>query len=395
MKSANQADRRTKRSIHKIDVNDDLDVMTSDGVEVELDDDSAGDEPISHPFDPSKLFIISKIMTLDLFIKRIAEGEIDLSPPFQRKDVWNDKARSRLIESILIRIPLPAFYIDATDDDNWIVVDGHQRLTTIKQFAVDKTMKLIGLEFLDQYNEKKYVELPRDLRRRLEETQVTVYLIQAGTPEQAKFNIFERINTGGMPLSRQEIRHALNQGAASRLLDRLSSSEHFLEATRGSIRDKRMTAQEFVLRFIAFHLAPNGPTTNEEFDYFLHETMKRLNEMSVDEIDQIEKKFYKAMDRAKRLFGDYAFRKYDHEEGRKNPLNKALFETWSVALAEINEDRALKLIRNRESLKAEFLKLLQEKQEFSASISQATGNIAKIKLRFDTVRNLVKEFSSR
>lgn len=395
MTRISQADRRTKRSIHKIDVNDDLDVMTSDGVEVEVEDDAAGDEPISHPFDPSKLFIVSKTMTLDLFIKRIAEGEIDLSPSFQRNDVWNDRSRSRLIESILIRIPLPAFYIDATDDDNWIVVDGHQRLTTIKEFAVDKTMKLIGLEFLDQYNEKGYVELPRDLRRRLEESQVTVYLIQAGTPEQAKFNIFERINTGGMPLSRQEIRHALNQGAATELLDRLSCSAPFIEATRGSIRDKRMTAQEFVLRFIAFHLAPNGPSANEEFDFFLHKTMKKLNGMNKDEIENIEKKFHLAMDRAKRLFGDYAFRKYDAEGGRKNPLNKALFETWSVALAEINDDRARKLIRNRESLTAEFLKLIKESQQFSASISQATGNIAKIRLRFETVRNLVNEFSSK
>ncbi len=393
MKRANQADRRTKKSIKKIDLNDDYDVTSTNGVD--LEDESAGDEPISHPFDPSKLFIVTKTMTLDLFIKRISEGEIDLSPPFQRNDVWNDKARSRLIESILIRIPLPAFYIDATDDNKWIVVDGHQRLTTIKQFAVDKTMKLIGLEFLDQYNERVYLDLPRDLRRRLEETQVTVYLIQAGTPEQAKFNIFERINTGGMPLSRQEIRHALNQGAASRLLDRLSSSEQFLEATRGSIRDPRMTAQEFVLRFIAFHLSPKGPIANEEFDFFLHKTMKRLNGMSHDEIDQIEKKFYKAMDRAKQLFGDYAFRKNDIEGGRKNPLNKALFESWSVALAEMNDDRARKLIRNRESLIAEFHKLLKESQEFSASISQATGNIAKIRLRFETVRNLVKEFSSK
>jgi uncharacterized protein with ParB-like and HNH nuclease domain len=147
--------------------------------------------------------------------------------------------------------------MDATNEDKWLVIDGLQRLSTLKQFVIDKTLRLNNLEFLTNLNSKNYDDLPRNYQRRIDETVLTVYLIEKGTPSKVKYNIFRRINTGGLPLSPQELRHAINPGSATKFLDKLAKSKEFKQATRISkIRQERMDDHEFVLGFVAFLLTP-------------------------------------------------------------------------------------------------------------------------------------------
>ena len=230
------------------------------GLEVE---DTGGE--IREPFDPAKIRVEPKMMVISLLLERIKRNEIDLSPAFQRKaGIWKNPQKSRLIESLLIRIPLPAFYMDGGDENCWLVVDGLQRLSTMKSFVLDKTLKLTGMEFLKKYNDNTFDGLPRNLQHRILETQVTVFLIQENTPPEVKFNIFKRINTGGLPLSSQEIRHALYQGSdrrTARFLSDLVASSEFENATNGSIKDDRMGARECVLRFL---LSWKPPILNTE-----------------------------------------------------------------------------------------------------------------------------------
>jgi len=161
--------------------------VIDNGTGVELED-IVGDERITDPFNPALIRVDTRPMTIDLLLSRIEHEELDLQPSFQRKGgIWNEGAQSRLIESMLIRIPLPAFYIDATNDDKWLVVDGLQRLTTLKRFIIDKTLKLTELEFLTNFQGKSYIDLPRPYQRRIIETQVTVYLIEKGTPSEVKW----------------------------------------------------------------------------------------------------------------------------------------------------------------------------------------------------------------
>ena len=216
-----------------------------DGLEVELDDPQ---EEITHPFNPEKIKIRSGRLLVGQLASRIAHNEIDLAPDFQRmRGIWNIQRKSRLIESLMLKIPIPVFYVAADRRDNWSVVDGIQRMTSINdyvtgEFALDK------LEYLTDLNRKRYADLSRPMRRRIDETELVVNVIEPGTPPEVMFNVFLRINTGGMTLNGQEIRHALHPGPVREYLKRLAESDEFIKATNGSVKPDRMADRECVLR---------------------------------------------------------------------------------------------------------------------------------------------------
>ncbi len=359
------------------------------GIEVE---DTSGAE-ISEPFNPALIRVETRPLIIDALLKRISHNEIDLAPGFQRKGgIWSLQAKSRLIESILIRIPLPAFYFDATDEDQWLVVDGLQRLTTLKLFVLDKTLRLEGLEFLTELNNRIFDELPRNFQRRIEETQITAYLIEKGTPPEVKFNIFKRINTGGLPLSPQEIRHALNPGPATKFLEQLSTQESFLKATGRSIKDTRMADREFALRFIAFAMTPyRAYSTREDLDTFLNRVMADVNQMADNARRNLKKRFNRAMNAAHDIFGPHAFRKQYNIYGPRFPINKALFEAWSANLDQLNDSQLKTAIDRRQLIIEKFVKLMSEDRAFEASVSQGTGDPSKVKKRFSSIERIIKE----
>ena len=149
------------------------------------------------PFDPTAIRMETTALTVDLLTRRAAEGGLDLPPAAKRSPVWTEVARSRLVESLLLRVPLPAFYIDASTPDRWSVVDGLQRLAALDAFVNHDAFVLTALEFLDHLEGKTFTELPRHFQRRILETKVTGHLIQEGTPEPVRAAIIRRIDTGG------------------------------------------------------------------------------------------------------------------------------------------------------------------------------------------------------
>ena len=378
--------------------------------ESQIDNDDSPEEDyrgdIQEPFNPTEIRIAQRPSSLDNLIDRLKHGELDLSPDFQRqKDLWNDGAQSRLIESLLIRIPIPAFYFDATDDSKWLVIDGVQRLTALARFIIDEQtlkeqypelelLKLCDLEFLTDFNGKTFDELERTYQRRINETQVTVYTIEQGTPADVKYNIFKRINTGGLPLSKQEIRNALNAGEATQLLADLARSDAFLQIASSSIQDKRGLDQECILRFFAFTLFPDTGYTEYErlgFDRFLNDTMAHINKMPLDKLDKLEKTFKKAMNAAYEIFGESAFRRAGVIRGSyRSEINMALFEVWSVNLGRLSKDKISKLIEKKGYLVNAFQDLLED-LVFNDAISKRARSVSRVKARFEKVEKFVNK----
>ncbi|MEG4029962.1 MULTISPECIES: DUF262 domain-containing protein [unclassified Microcoleus] len=359
----------------------------------EEDNDAEAYETDKLIYDPEKINIFTKEPTIEQLLRRINEEALDLAPDFQRHaNIWKDDAKSRLIESILIRIPLPAFYIDATNEDKWLVVDGLQRLSALKQFMSDQTLRLRGLEYLINLEGKNYDEIGRRYQRRIEETQVTVYLIGKGTPPEVKYNIFKRINTGGLPMSPQELRHALNPGKATKFLAKLALLPEFQQVTNISkLRKMRMDDREFILGFLAFTLTSYQDyknDTNDNRSVFLSRALFKVNNLPEEQLNMIEKQFKKSMIAAFEIFGKSAFRKMYQNQNRLYPINKALFECWSVTLSQLTEEQITVLKNQKQNLIEKFIYYVDKDPDFLASISQAAD---KIEYRFRKIEQIINE----
>ncbi len=335
--------------------------------EAETDDPEAG--AVERPFDPARIKIHTVQVVVGQLMSRIEHDEIDLAPDFQRNSgIWNARDQSRLIESLLLRIPIPVFYVAADQEENWAVADGVQRLSTIRDYVTGE-FPLTQLEYRSELDGRRYDDLPRAMQRRINETQFIVNVIEPGTPPEVMFNIFRRINTGGRPLNGQEIRHALNPGPVREYLKTLANSTEFIYATVGSIKPDRMDDREYVLRFLAFYMEPWEHYSASSLDSHLETAMKTINTMAADRRDALAADFRKAMVAAARIFGDDAFRKRSRLDAGRNQISIALFETWAVQLARCSLDQLDRLAAAREAVRNRFMALLNEDTEFERAIS--------------------------
>jgi len=367
------------------------DENTANESEAEYED--LGGALAEKPLEPNKIDIIAKFPSIDVLIKRLkAEpAEIDLSPAFQRRsDLWDDEKQSRLIESILVKFPLPAFYFDGSDNNNWLVVDGLQRLSSLRNFVVLKKLKLKGLEFLKRLEGSTFDDLTRSLQRQIEETQITAYIINKGTPEEVKFNIFRRINTGGLTLNSQEIRNVLNQGIPAEFVAELAGLEAFKTIADKGINSKRMLDREFVTRFLTFYLHPYNEYA-PDLDTYMNTAMSELKRTSPEQREQIKTAFIQSMKLAKTVFADRAFRKTDKNSDKKKPLNKALFEAWSVALAKLSASDREAIEKRKGILLEKSLALINDDPHFWDSITASTGDRSKVSYRFSSVEKIIQE----
>lgn len=238
------------------------------------------------PLDPERIEIQTRAMTVAQLLSRIDAGTLDLLPELmQRRDGWSAMRESRLVESLLLKIPLPPLYAVEDATEGWTIVDGMRRLAAVARFVNaaaigQRPLALQGLEYLrDDFEGATYDKLPPRMQRRLGETDLIIHVIRHATPERSKFNIARRVGAGGTTLSDQELRHALIAGPARELLRDLAESNEFRKATANSVGDEGMADRELVLRFLAFRLTPWQDYDSADLDSFLGAAMRRLNEL--------------------------------------------------------------------------------------------------------------------
>lgn len=360
--------------------------------ENQVEQENEGNITITTPFNPNMIRIRRDPFTISELVDKMEHGEIRFDTPFQRKsDLWDEEKQSRLIESMLLKLPLPAFYFDETDDETevWNVIDGLQRCSVFRNFIVNKKMRLKNLEFLmDEYGGKSFDELPRTMQRRLTQTSITMYVIEKGTPDEVKFNIFKRINTGGLILTPQEIRHAMNQGIASNLIADMAKMPEFTKATCNIIKTDRMEDRDFVTRFVAFYLQ-DYREYEPDMDSFMTKGMARIKKLSCEDRQRMKTDFGRAMKAAIGIFGNDAFRKRKSSKDRRRPINKALFETLSACLARCSDEELRKLVINKSAIKKLFIELNCDDKFFYA-LSSGTGQKDSVNYRHRKIQELIR-----
>jgi transcriptional regulator with XRE-family HTH domain len=343
-----------------------------------------------YPLD--SVFVRTDQRTVTEVVKRINANRYDLNPEFQRDFVWPVEKQSRLIESCIMRIPLPVLYVAEAPDGRIIVVDGLQRLTTFKRF--------LGNEFKLTFSESEdakphplqgidYKHLDLKLQERVEDTQLTLYILDPKAPERAKLDIFDRVNSGE-PLSRQQMRNCLYNGPATIWLKERANSSIFNKATGNSLDSKRMRDREAINRFCAFSIVGWREYKSGDMDRFLAEALEKVNRMSESDRDRLTESFNRAMSFNFELFGRHAFRKslaYD-EHANRSVLNIALFDVCSVVLPRLLDRNP----PNLDAVRSVTIQIL-DNPEFVHAITYSTNSRKQVEKRFSLLERMVEEVS--
>lgn len=353
------------------------------------------DEP--DKFIPADVNITQTPTNISNIMERLEYEEYDLTPGFQRHgDLWTEEKQSQLIESLMLKIPLPAFYFDASKEDKWVVIDGLQRLTAFRNYLVGnmqedgsrKKYSFKGLQYLSDFNGKTFDDLPRQYIRRIKESSIVAYTVTKGTPEEVVFNIFQRINTGGIPLNDQEIRQALYSGTGTDLIKNLAERQEFKEATQYAVKAERMLDREYALRFLSFTELNYKEEYKGNIDNFLIKGLKRANDFDEGDIARVTGRFVQVMNACRFIFGKYAFRKYN-KDFRRGPINKAIFEIWAICFGELTGEQLEKLKKSKDEFVNKFGDLLAD-TEFATALK--AGDPYSFIKRIELSRQFVKEF---
>ena len=326
-------------------------------------------------------------------LRREARGQLVLAPDFQRKLVWDRKHQSELIESILMGIPIPLIYL--FEDENGVrqIIDGKQRISALKRY-VNNEFSLTDLSMLPDLRGKKFSDIPPLLQAKLEDCQLHSYVIQPPTPEYVKFNIFERVNRSGINLNKQEMRHALYQGKATKLIKDLAEHESFRLATGNGVKSERMRDRYLVLRFVGFYLLVTNQMPGVEFrsdiDAFLASAMKFINTKADDELlEEVEDACITCMTNVYKALGSEAFRFSTKSGAKRRPVNMGLFEVLVMVFSQISFEFLSKNIE---------LKQLIEQYKYNFDeigiFSGAIDTTQYVNMRFDFAKEIMERIKN-
>ena len=314
-------------------------------------------------------------------LRRICRGAVIMDADFQRDFIWDEGKQSKLIESVIMRIPLPVFYIAENHDHKLVIVDGLQRLSTFQNFVGDGLR--LRLPKRPDLNEKLFSDLEPQFQDRIEDCNLTLYVIDAKAEERARLDIFDRVNSGA-PLTRQQMRNSLYMGEATRFLKAEAEKRLFRQATGGSLNSRLMRDREFINRFCGFQLFSLDDYRGD-MDVFLSDTLKR---MDTSNLEDLSSQLQAGLANNLELFGRYAFRKHtSSQKGRRSVINASLWDVMCTGLARYDE--ATVKARKDKFLPA-FYNLLKD-ADFNDAITLGTNQTKRVKRRFEMANAMFRK----
>ena len=330
--------------------------------------------------------------SLSEFQRWYKSGRLIIDPEWQRQYVWENRRASKLIESILIDVPIPVIYLAKNEEGRYEVIDGLQRLTSVFRFF-DNEYPLVGLEIVRDLNRKHYRDLPTKHQNKLNDYTLRTFELAEQTPKDLMFLIFERLNTGGIALNDMEIRNSLFRGELNQLIKRLAGDENFINALNQRRLSRRMQDRALVLRFLAFYERTHLKLRSG-LKRFLNEFLETYRNPSPAKLKEYEDKFRKAMKAAVTIFGEDAFRlRREWREGvvatgewATRP-NAAIFQVVSTSFTKYDLGQ---LTRSADAICEEYLDMVTTDDTWRDYVRRATGETGRIEYVFNTWNERLK-----
>lgn len=334
-----------------------------------------------------KLYIKNYDRMVEDLLNGIESNKIILDPDYQRNYVWTNEKASLLVESILLNIPIPVIYASEDKNMNWNIVDGLQRLFSLKRFR-ENEFKLKGLETLPELNGFKFKQLPLTTQQKLLHGELRVVVLQNESDPNIQYDIFMRLNSGAIKLNEQELRNCLFRGKLNNKIKEIAKNNNEIKTIIGNSKVDRMMANELILRYAA---------VSEKYDRKLEQLVRydgriknMLNSyMKVNQnpsdifISEFEKKFNMQIYKAFMVFGSNAFKT---ENSTK--INTSLFDCVMISF----EDYQLeKLLDKKNDIKKMTNELLKTDNEFINNITRSTNNTEVFNSRLSIYSKHLKE----
>lgn len=323
-------------------------------------------------------------------VRMMTEKDLVLDPDYQRNYVWDNKKASKLIESIILNVPIPVIYVSEEKDSTWSVIDGLQRLNSLKRFF-DGKFKLSGLEILYELNKCDYKTLPSKAAKMLKNGLLRVVMVTADSNDDIKYDIFMRLNTGSVHLNEQELRNCLYRGKLNTFLQEEAKKPEWLAMLGLDGPHKRMSDRELLLRFLALSVNWNRDT-KEVTGYrgnmksFLNAFMKRYQN------DQGNINYFKALcdetiEKVYELYGENAFRRVN-EDGSVTPINRAIMDALMISAIPYSNE---KLNSKKNEIRERLLDEINGNKDFRLSTLTSTSDTKVLEFRISFWCNVIDE----
>lgn len=341
-------------------------------------------------YERRKIVWQAKDFSIREFASMLNDGDLDLQPEYQRKYVATKKIASKLIESILMDVPIPVIYLAEEKDGTYSVIDGQQRLTSFLSFISEKypsgeSFKLTGLKVLKELNRKLFSELGNEEKNKIRKTTLHTIVIKKESNEDVKFAIFERLNTGSIKLNEDEIRNTVYRGSYINLLSELEENKTFHEVVQKENFKRRMFYRGMILRFLALS-EKSHINYQPSMKQFCNKELRDNRNLNVEKAEEYRKRFLHCIDLVKVVFGTTAFRRYTSASEEKEKgnwtttrINMALFDIQLCGFVNYSKNEVL---NKADYIREAVLELMANNQAFIDSILIQTSNKEVLKKRF-------------